>query len=97
MRARRRRSSREASLSSRVEVRGVASEGDAVLGEGTWDFRTLRGLLALDAALAPGTDFRATLDLDDPLLTLKLTPNRADCLCLLGVAARGARRSPVPS
>ncbi len=44
------------------------------------------GLVALDGALAPGDDLRRALALDDAILTLKLTPNRADCLSMLGVA-----------
>ena len=33
-----------------------------------------------------GADVREVLGLDDHILTLKLTPNRADCLSVLGVA-----------
>ncbi len=33
-----------------------------------------------------GADVRDLLDLDDALITLKITPNRADCLSLLGIA-----------
>ncbi|MEO1948434.1 MAG: phenylalanine--tRNA ligase subunit beta, partial [Methylophilaceae bacterium] len=33
-----------------------------------------------------GQDVREYLDLDDTLYTIKLTPNRADCLSILGVA-----------
>jgi phenylalanyl-tRNA synthetase beta chain len=33
-----------------------------------------------------GEDFRSWLNLDDTLITLKLTPNRADCLSLQGLA-----------
>ena len=33
-----------------------------------------------------GIDIREYLDLNDNLLTLKLTPNRADCLSILGIA-----------
>jgi phenylalanyl-tRNA synthetase beta chain len=33
-----------------------------------------------------GENIRDYLDLDDRLLTLKLTPNRADCLSLTGIA-----------
>jgi phenylalanyl-tRNA synthetase beta chain len=40
--------------------------------------------LAADATV--GEDIRRHLDLDDHLITLKLTPNRADCLSLLGIA-----------
>ena len=44
------------------------------------------GLLALAADAQVGEDIRRHLDLDDHLITLKLTPNRADCLSLLGIA-----------
>lgn len=44
------------------------------------------GLLELDANTPVGQDLRAALDLDDTLFTIKLTPNRADCLSILGVA-----------
>ena len=44
------------------------------------------GLLELPADARPGADVRAVLGLDDHVLTLKLTPNRADCLSVLGIA-----------
>ncbi len=44
------------------------------------------GLLALPADAPVGRDVREVLALDDRLFTLKLTPNRADCLSVLGVA-----------
>ena len=44
------------------------------------------GLLALDGALANGQDIREALALDDTVFELKLTPNRADCLSVVGVA-----------
>src|SRR4051812_22154651 len=44
------------------------------------------GLLELPADAKPGADARKVLGLDDHILTLKLTPNRADCLSVLGVA-----------
>jgi phenylalanyl-tRNA synthetase beta chain len=40
--------------------------------------------LAADAPI--GRDLREVLALDDTVFTLKLTPNRADCLSLVGVA-----------
>ena len=36
------------------------------------------------------------LDLDDTLITLKLTPNRADCLSLLGIAREVAALTGAP-
>ena len=44
------------------------------------------GLLVLPADVPVGTDIRDYLGLDDKLFTLKLTPNRADCLSILGIA-----------
>ena len=44
------------------------------------------GLLELDASAIVGQDIRQTLDLDDTVFEIKLTPNRADCLSLHGIA-----------
>jgi len=54
------------------------------------------GLLALPADAVAGQDVRALLDLDDTIFVLKLTPNRADCLSLLGVAREVAALSGAP-
>jgi phenylalanyl-tRNA synthetase beta chain len=44
------------------------------------------GLLELPKDAKPGSDVREALGLDDRVFTLKLTPNRADALSVLGVA-----------
>jgi len=44
------------------------------------------GLLDLDPGLVPGTPVAEALALDDQILDLKITPNRADCFSVLGVA-----------
>src|SRR6185436_12569468 len=44
------------------------------------------GLLVLPEESPVGASVREVLDLDDQLLTLKPTPNRSDCLSVLGVA-----------
>ncbi len=44
------------------------------------------GLMLLPADAPVGTSIRNYLELDDHLFTLKLTPNRSDCLGMLGVA-----------
>ncbi len=69
-----------------AKVRGVESFGmlcsTRELGlEGTAD-----GLMVLDADAPVGEDFRTWLNLNDTLITLKLTPNRADCLSMRGLA-----------
>lgn len=69
-----------------AKVRGVESFGmlcsTKELGlEGAAD-----GLMVLDEDAPVGEDFRTWLNLDDTLITLKLTPNRADCLSMQGLA-----------
>jgi phenylalanyl-tRNA synthetase beta chain len=44
------------------------------------------GLLELDQGPAAGSPLAAALTLDDRILDLKITPNRADCFSVLGVA-----------
>ena len=44
------------------------------------------GLLELPASARPGEDVRRLLALDEQVLAFKLTPNRADCLSILGIA-----------
>jgi phenylalanyl-tRNA synthetase beta chain len=44
------------------------------------------GLLVLEADAAVGQSVRETLNLDERCLEIKLTPNRGDCLSVLGVA-----------
>ncbi len=44
------------------------------------------GLLELPGSAKVGDDIRTWMDLDDNVLTLKITPNRGDCLSLMGVA-----------
>lgn len=69
-----------------ARVRGVESFGmlcsTKELGlEGTAD-----GLMVLPEDAPVGEDFRGWLNLNDTLITLKLTPNRADCLSMQGLA-----------
>jgi phenylalanyl-tRNA synthetase beta chain len=44
------------------------------------------GLLVLPAEARVGNDVREVLGLDDHVMLVKLTPNRADCLSVLGIA-----------
>ncbi len=48
------------------------------------------GLLALPEDAPVGADIRQYLELDDTIFTLKLTPNRADCMSVAGVAREAA-------
>jgi phenylalanyl-tRNA synthetase beta chain len=44
------------------------------------------GIMDLEANLAPGTALNKALGLTDPVFEIDLTPNRPDCLSILGVA-----------
>ncbi len=80
----------------RAAVRGVESSGMLCSAKELGLSDDTSGLLALPRDLAPGTDLRLALDLDDPLITLKLTPNRADCLSILGIAREVAAMTGAP-
>ena len=80
----------------KTTIAGVTSEGMLCSATELGIADDASGLLLLDPELKPGTDLRAALDLDDPLLTLKLTPNRADCLSLLGIAREVAAITASP-
>ncbi|HJV24134.1 MAG TPA: phenylalanine--tRNA ligase subunit beta [Aromatoleum sp.] len=54
------------------------------------------GLLELPADAPVGCDVRDYLALDDTLFTIKLTPNRSDCLSLAGVAREVAALTGQP-
>ncbi|TSA52834.1 MAG: phenylalanine--tRNA ligase subunit beta [Nitrosomonadaceae bacterium] len=69
-----------------VKVRGVESSGMLCSARELGLSDTAEGLLLLPGDAPTGADFRDYYALDDKLFTLKLTPNRADCLGLAGVA-----------
>jgi phenylalanyl-tRNA synthetase beta chain len=70
----------------RAKVRGIESFGMLCSARELGLSDDHGGLLPLAADAPVGEDIRRHLDLDDHLITLKLTPNRADCLSLLGIA-----------
>ena len=69
-----------------AKVRGIESFGMLCSARELGLSEDHGGLLALAPDAVVGEDIRRHLDLDDTLITLKLTPNRADCLSLLGIA-----------
>jgi len=69
-----------------ASIRGAQSEGMLCSAKELGLSEDHAGLLSLPADAQLGADVRAVLGLDDHVLTLKLTPNRADCLSILGVA-----------
>jgi len=69
-----------------ANVRGVESRGMLCSARELGLSEDHSGLLELAPGTKPGADLRRILDLDEQILTLKLTPNRGDCLSILGVA-----------
>ncbi|MBA3996759.1 MAG: phenylalanine--tRNA ligase subunit beta [Candidatus Accumulibacter sp.] len=80
-----------------AKVRGIESSGMLCSAKELGIAEDASGLLVLPADAPVGEDIRRYLDLDDRLLTLKLTPNRADCLSLSGVAREVAALTGTPA
>lgn len=67
-------------------VRGETSEG-MLCSEGELSLGVdFSGIMALDSSLKPGMPLNRSLDLSDMVIDIDLTPNRPDCLSILGVA-----------
>lgn len=69
-----------------VKMRGIESAGMLCSARELGLSQDHAGLLELSADLTLGADLRQALELDGIIYTLKLTPNRADCLSIFGVA-----------
>ncbi|OIR09523.1 phenylalanine--tRNA ligase beta subunit [mine drainage metagenome] len=69
-----------------AKVRGIASFGMMCSEKELGLAEESAGLMVLAAGAIVGQNIREHLDLDDHLITLKLTPNRSDCLSLYGIA-----------
>jgi phenylalanyl-tRNA synthetase beta chain len=79
-----------------VKMRGVESQGMLCSAKELGIADDHSGLLPLATDAPIGRDVREVLALDDTVFTLKLTPNRADCLSLLGVAREVAAITGAP-
>ncbi len=70
----------------RSKIRGEASEGmlcsEIELGLG----QDATGILILSTDLPSGMNLGEALGLKDTILDISITPNRPDCLCIIGVA-----------
>ena len=68
------------------KLRGVESQGMLCSGRELGLGEDHEGILELPADAPIGEDIRKYLDLDDQIFIIKLTPNKADCLSLIGMA-----------
>ena len=68
------------------KIRGEVSQGmicsEPELGLGT----NAEGIMHLSPDLTPGTPLKDALNLSDTVLDLGITPNRSDCLSVIGIA-----------
>jgi len=71
---------------SKAVIRGQASAGMLCSAAELGLEEQSGGLLVLDPELQPGDPLNPHLQLPDRLLDVELTPNRGDCLSMLGIA-----------
>ena len=79
-----------------AKLRGVESFGMLCSAKELGTSDESSGLLVLPEDAPIGMDMREYLSLDDTLFTIKLTPNRADCLSLTGIAREVAALTASP-
>ncbi|MCP5276898.1 MAG: phenylalanine--tRNA ligase subunit beta [Thiobacillus sp.] len=79
-----------------AKVRGVESFGMLCSAKELGISTDAEGIMELAADAPVGTGLRDWLSLDDTLVTLKLTPNRGDCLSLAGIAREVAALTSAP-
>ncbi len=78
------------------KLRGLPSNGMLCSGEelalkaGDFPGCDVYGIMILDDHYAAGTDMREVLHLNDYIIDFKITANRPDCNCVLGVAREAA-------
>ncbi|WP_269619270.1 phenylalanine--tRNA ligase subunit beta [Zhongshania sp. BJYM1] len=80
----------------KAKLRGVESFGMLCAEQELGLAEKSDGLMELPADAPLGVDIRQYLDLDDTVIELGLTPNRADCLSVRGIARETAVLSELP-
>ena len=78
------------------ELRGVASNGmmcncsELGFPDKIVPYRDKDGIWILDGEYTPGMDILEALQLNDPAIDFEITPNRPDCLSMIGMAREAA-------
>ncbi len=67
-------------------IRGVASKGMLLSERELGISEQAAGIMELEEAAEPGFPLKKALGAEDTVLVLEVTPNRPDCLCMLGMA-----------
>ncbi|MDD5475559.1 MAG: phenylalanine--tRNA ligase subunit beta, partial [Syntrophales bacterium] len=69
-----------------TKIRGQDSRGMLCSEEELGIGDDCSGIMMLDESLAPGEDLRRALGLEDTVFDIAVTPNRPDCLSIIGIA-----------
>jgi phenylalanyl-tRNA synthetase beta chain len=69
-----------------VSIRGVASRGMMLSEKELGISDDAQGIMVLDEECVAGEDLARALGMPHCVLVLEVTPNRPDCLCMIGVA-----------
>jgi phenylalanyl-tRNA synthetase beta chain len=69
-----------------AKISDVMSECILCSGWEAWIDDSKEELMVLDSTAAPGTSLIEVLGLDEPVIEVEVTPNRPDCLGLIGIA-----------
>jgi phenylalanyl-tRNA synthetase beta chain len=81
----------------RAKVRDVESFGMLCSAKELGINEAAEGILELPVDARVGQPLREYFDLDDQLITIKMTPNRGDCLSIQGIAREVAAISGTPA
>lgn len=81
---------KQAKLRGQLSCGMICSERELGLGDGH------DGIMILDSTLVPGTALCDALQLDHIVLDVSITPNRADCLSVVGLAREVAAAFDLP-
>ncbi len=77
---------------TRGKLRGILSDGmlcslgELGLAKGDFPYAAENGIFIMEEKAALGQDIREVLGLDDTVVEFEITPNRPDCLSVLGLA-----------
>ncbi|MHB8896958.1 MAG: phenylalanine--tRNA ligase subunit beta [Candidatus Geothermincolia bacterium] len=70
----------------KAQIRGVESDGMLLAADELGIGDDHAGIIELSPDAAPGTDVHEVLPLEDVVFELEITPNRPDCMSVIGVA-----------
>jgi phenylalanyl-tRNA synthetase beta chain len=80
----------------RTKIRGRSSEGMILSASELGLGEDESGIMVLSPGLAPGTPLREALGISDHIFDIDITPNRGDCLSILGIAREVAAVHGLP-